>query len=123
MPNGIPDSAFYWSFVSPAGDRWDGVTVADEPYVELGQVLPSPYGPEYGTYTITDVFDYGAETGYPEGVTWVYNYFDPITVANYQPYYYSQGMADTLAGLGTEFDYVPIGGVWNDFGRGGYLLA
>ena len=123
MSNGIPDSAFYWTFASPAGDQWTGVTVADEPYAELGQIFSSPYGPEYGTYTITDVFDYGAETGQPEGVTWVSSYFDPITGGVYQPYYYSQGLPGTLSGLGTEVDYVLVDGGWNDFGQGGYLLA
>ncbi len=87
----------------------------------------SNYG--QGFYYISNEYEYGYDlstyhgSSYNEGTTYVYNYYDSATGANYTPYYHGLGHASTTAGIGSEYDYVFQFGSYDDFGYAGYYQA
>jgi hypothetical protein len=125
------DSIFYWTFYAYNGDSWQGFTVADGGTYNVGQVVNSPTGSHYGYYNITNEVAFGQNLGtnygsaWQEGATYVYNYYDAATHANYTPWHWQLGEVSGHHGMGSEYDWVGTGGggQWDDFGFGGYAIA
>jgi hypothetical protein len=130
----LSDSIFYWVFSSASGDAYYGSTVADTAAVAglpEGAVIPSPYGPGLGFYTVTDIVDYPSDLSayygvgyYVEGATVAYSYYDGFGGLLIPTLYGSQGIPTGYGGVGTEYDYVvsPVFGGYDDFGLGGAAL-
>lgn len=136
MSDLLRDSIFYWAFTSTNGDAYFGSTVADTAAVvglPVGAVIPSPYGPGLGFYTVTNIVDYPVDLSahygvgyYVEGATAVYSYYDGFNDLLLPTLYGSRGIPTAYGGLGSEYDYVasPFFGGYDDFGYGGtYLIA
>jgi hypothetical protein len=134
MSDLFPDSIFYWTFSSTSGDAYLGYTVADTAAlagVPLGAVFASPYGLNFGHYTVTNIVSYAVDLSayygigyYAEGANAVYSYYDAFGGVFLPTLYGSQGIPGTYTGLGGEFDYAPdpVFGGYEGFGYGGYYL-
>ena len=140
MAENIGDAYYYWSYFATTGDRWDGITVADNNWL-AGQSVTQGMGNEVpgtglqwnsmfgGTYLIRGTQNAGGETQYAEGATYVYNYFDSEKSQDFQPHGFSSGQPATMYGPGYEYDSVDTGQKGQDdsivqyFGYGGYFIA
>lgn len=141
MSDLLRDSVFYWTFSSTTGDAYTGYTVADTASLgglPVGALLPSPYGPAFGAYTVTNIVNYEVDLSahfgigyYAEGATVLSSYYDANTARSLPTYYGSQGIPTTYGGLGEEFDFVPVPffgipgaqpGGYFEVGYGGYYL-
>ena len=121
--NGQPDSFYLWIFRDTrTGDLWDGVTVQDTGWANLGKTWHSPHGQELGYYEIFSVLDLGFDTPLQEGTTYVAAYGDAQTHTTFPAYYGSQNQPATINGPGTELDYVLINNQLHPFGQGGLYL-
>lgn len=141
MSDLLPDSVLYWTFSSTTGDAYTGYTVADTlslGALSVGALLPSPYGPGFGFYTVTNRVDYGIDLSafygigyYVEGATVLSSYYDANRALLAPTYYGSQGIPTTYGGLGSEYDFVStayfptpfvqLAGYY-EVGYGGYYL-
>lgn len=133
MSDFLADSVLYWTFTSTDGDAYTGYTVGDTAALAglpPGSVLSSPYGPDFGFYTVTNLVPYGVDLSsfygigyYIEGATVLDAYYDIDSGLALPTYYGSQGIPTTYAGLGSEYDFVPLPtGGYYEVGYGGYYL-
>ena len=141
MSDLLADSIFYWTFTADDGDAYTGYTVADTAAIvglAPGALFSSPYGPDFGFYTVTNVVNYAVDLTahfgigyYAEGATVLSAYYDLDRGLALPTYYGLQGIPNTYAGLGREYDFVAVSSLgvfgpaasgYYEVGYGGYFL-
>jgi hypothetical protein len=113
------NALYSWEFTATGGDRYGGSLYAAAEAMQVGDRWTTPHG----AYRITGETP-NAGLGAAPGTVWITYYVDAGSGQMLRSWYHGVlGGPTTTLGLGQEVDAAWDGDNWEQFGRGGALLA